>query len=354
MSFVTVAVTGGPAGGKTTGMKELPKLFGDQVLVMPEVASILLDGGYPNPGRDVVHSPEWVEGFQNAVVPVQLNMEEEYRRMALQRATRVLVCDRGLLDPAAYLGRGVEAYLEMFGFSLEDLHKRYDLVVHLESVAVKRPDLYAKVKHTNNRFESAEEAAAVDLAIQAAWNGHPNRVVVSSASIQEVKNNLCNLVGQFLREEIERKYLLQRMPNIALGEGIPVTQGYMPTEVEMRARRMGDQGYITIKGDASHGGSQRPECERQFDIWAIEAALKSAKSVVEKTRWIIPHGQYRLELDQYHGPLEGLVTVECEFLTQEAMDAFALPDWAIEARAWDVTDDPRYKNIRLAEHGLPV
>lgn len=354
MSFVTVAVTGGPAGGKTTGMKELPKQFGDQVLVMPEVASILLDGGYPNPGRDVVHSPEWVEGFQNAVVPVQLNMEEEYRRMALQRIARVLVCDRGLLDPAAYLGKGVEAYLKMFGFTLEDLHKRYDLVIHLESVAVKRPDLYAKVKHTNNRFESAEEAAAVDLAIQKVWAWHPNRVVVSSETIEEVKRKLCDFVGQFLREEIERKYLLPQMPNIPLGEGAPVRQGYMPTDVEMRARLMGDKGYLTIKANATHGGSRRPESERQFDLWAIEAAMKSARHTVNKTRWIIPYGEYRLELDQYHGPLEGLVTVECEFLTEEAMNAFKLPDWAIEVGAVDVTDDSRYKNIRLAEHGLPT
>lgn len=351
MSFVTVAITGGPAGGKTTTMKELQRQFGDQVLVMPEVASILLDGGFPKPGRDLAHSPEWVEHFQNAVVPTQLSMEACFRDMALQRTTRVLVCDRGLLDSAAYLGRGVDGFLKLFGFNLDDIHRRYDLVLHLESVAVKQPDLYERVKDTNNRYENALEAAQVDADIQAAWASHSNRVTIAAPNIKGVTSQVVHLVGQYLREEIERKYLLSGMPSMKLGKGIPVHQGYLPIPLEIRARRMGDDGYLTIKGNATHGGSRRLECERQFDTWAIDEALSYATAYVEKTRWVIPYGAYRLELDLYHGRLDGLVTLECEFVNEAAMEAFTLPDWAKDAV--DITDDPRYKNRELAFKGLP-
>jgi CYTH domain-containing protein len=354
MSFVTVAVTGGPAGGKTTAMKELTKQFGDQVLVMPEVASILLDGGFPKPGRDMVYSPEWAERFQNAVVPTQLSMEACFRDMALQRMARVIVCDRGLLDSAAYLGRGVDGFLTLFGFNLDDIHRRYDLVIHLESVAVKRPDLYERVRHTNNRYESAREAAEVDAAIQTAWARHPNRVVVASHDIKEVTGEVVHFIAQYLREEIERKYVLPAMPAIALPPGEQVVQGYMDTHMEMRWRKMGNNHYFTVKGQASVGGHRRPECERQFDAWAYEQAMaKDVVVQVAKTRWIIPHsGGGRIELDEYQGPLAGLVTLECEFPNEVAMEAFVLPDWAKDAV--DVTDDPRYKNRSLAFQGLPV
>ena len=56
-----------------------------------------------------------------------------------------------------------------------------------------------------------------------------------------------------------------------------------------------------------------------------------------------------LELDIYHGRLEGLLTAEVEFASVSAASAFVPPDWL----GPDVTDDPRYKNKKLATDGLP-
>ena len=56
-----------------------------------------------------------------------------------------------------------------------------------------------------------------------------------------------------------------------------------------------------------------------------------------------------LELDVYHGRLEGLLTAEVEFDAVAAASAFVPPDWL----GRDVTDDPRYKNKKLATDGLP-
>ena len=84
-------------------------------------------------------------------------MENEYRVMAERRITRVLLCDRGLLDGAAYLGRGVPFFLDLFGMNVEDVHARYDRVLHLESIAVSDAALYEQLKKSNPaRYENAQ------------------------------------------------------------------------------------------------------------------------------------------------------------------------------------------------------
>jgi len=71
---------------------------------------------------------------------------------------------------------------------------------------------------------------------------------------------------------------------------------------------------------------------------------------IEKRRYRIPAGDgLTLELDVYHGRLEGLLTAEVEFGSVDDAAAFVPPDWL----GRDVTDDPRYKNKRLATDGLP-
>jgi adenylate cyclase len=350
MSCVRVAITGGPCAGKTTVMEAIKKHLGDQVLVMPEVASILLDNGFPRPGKDVDAGDRWLMHFQRSVLPVQLNMEEEYLQMVARNFSRVLLFDRGLLDGAAYLGRGVEFFAEHFGFDLNEAYGRYDLVLHLESVAVSDPQLYEQLKATNPaRYETAEEAATTDLAIREVWQGHPNwRLIPSGGGIKQVKAMVSAILAQYLSTEIEVKYFLAAMPDIALPEGVRVLQGYLPLSTEVRLRMMGDDAYLTIKGQGTHS---RTECERMIDLEAFHPLWAEVTGRVEKTRYFIPHGDLTLELDQYHGPLEGLVTLECEFLTEDQMALFALPDWA--AGATDVTDDPRYKNRQLAYQGVP-
>jgi adenylate cyclase len=57
-----------------------------------------------------------------------------------------------------------------------------------------------------------------------------------------------------------------------------------------------------------------------------------------------------IELDVYGGDLEGLVVAEVEFASEEDADAFDPPAWL----GREVTDDPRYKNQRLARDGAPA
>ena len=61
-------------------------------------------------------------------------------------------------------------------------------------------------------------------------------------------------------------------------------------------------------------------------------------------------GGLAIELDVYAGDLDGLMTAEVEFGSEEEADAFDPPPWI----GTDVTGDARYSNQSLAVRGLPA
>lgn len=56
-----------------------------------------------------------------------------------------------------------------------------------------------------------------------------------------------------------------------------------------------------------------------------------------------------LLVDEFQGELEGLFIVEAEFETQEQLEAFEMPGFAV----CELTDDPRFTGGHLAKNGLP-
>jgi CYTH domain-containing protein len=70
---------------------------------------------------------------------------------------------------------------------------------------------------------------------------------------------------------------------------------------------------------------------------------------VEKTRHLVPLGAVVAEVDVYAGALEGLLTAEVEFPSEEASRSFTPPDWFGD----EVTGEARYANQSLALDGKP-
>ncbi len=145
--------------------------------------------------------------------------------------------------------------------------------------------------------------------------------------------------------EIERKWLVSAVPD-ALGEGDPIEQGYLAIEPglgEARVRRSSKGCRLTAKRGA---GLVRGEWEITLSAEQFEAMWPATEGRrVEKVR-------YRLgpiELDVYEGALAGLIVAEVEFASVEEAAAFEVPGWFGE----DVTEDPAYRNQRLAVDGRP-
>lgn len=191
-----VMITGGPCAGKTTVLEALSKEYGGQLLVMPEVPTILLSNGFPRPGSDVSFSDGWFESFQRAVLPLQENMEDQYIVMSQEKGIPLVVFDRGLIDGAAYFPAGIEAYLSTFNLSREVAYQRYDIVIYLESVAVCNPVLYDGLKATNPiRYETLDEAKDRDLALRQVWSSHPQFHLISGENgIDEVVTHALELI----------------------------------------------------------------------------------------------------------------------------------------------------------------
>jgi CYTH domain-containing protein/predicted ATPase len=346
-SMKRIVFTGGPCGGKTTTLMALKQEFGDRVIVVPEPATMLMSTGFPVPGRDLSYTPAWQDMFQSVVSPLQLALEGSYMLVAQKNGAQVMICDRGILDGAAYHPGGLPAFLRDYRLEASECYGRYDEVVHLESTATCNPSVYGKGGN-ETRYESLEEAQALEMRIRDAWNGHPRWSFISGADgIGSVIARAISIVSSYIDIEIERKWVLPRLPQRQFSGSKEIRQGYLVLDQdELRIRQIGDEYLIAVKGD---GTITRDEWERPLPAKIFRKLWPMTQNArVEKTRnYAYEETGHVMEVDVYHGPLSSLVTMECEFATEEDADAFVLPDWAVGAV--DVTADPRFKNKNLAQ-----
>jgi hypothetical protein len=92
-------------------------------------------------------------------------------------------------DPCAFwqsFGNSRESFFEMTGTTLEDHYRRYDLVIHLESAAVRVPEGYARYPQAH-RPEEIEQAARLDQLLGELWCRHPRYVKIEGTVDVEEK-----------------------------------------------------------------------------------------------------------------------------------------------------------------------
>jgi CYTH domain-containing protein len=150
--------------------------------------------------------------------------------------------------------------------------------------------------------------------------------------------------------EVERKWLVQDLPDLSGHEGKEVIQGYIAIAAdgtEVRLRQTDGKFFQTVK---SQGGLVRDEIEvdltqDQFEVlWGTTAGRR-----LKKTRYTWDWAGKRIEIDVYHEALTGLIVAEVEFPSAEASVRFVPPPWF----GMEVTDDRHYKNATLAMQGKP-
>ena len=156
-----VAMTGGPGGGKTTAADLFRRELGEQVVIVPESATILFGGGFPRTTQvDACRSA------QTAIFHVQRSIEDV---QAALYPERILLCDRGTIDGAAYWPDGSDEYFRAMNTSLEAELERYDAVVFFETAAVAG----LSIEGGNPvRQESLEQARLLDARLRTLWSLH--------------------------------------------------------------------------------------------------------------------------------------------------------------------------------------
>lgn len=142
--------------------------------------------------------------------------------------------------------------------------------------------------------------------------------------------------------EIERKYLVKTLPeNYTSYPCRQLEQGYLCKEPVVRIRQDNDTYELTYK---SKGLLAREEYNMPLTKEAYEHLKgKVDGKLITKKRYMIPYGEYMIELDVFEGTLAPLKFAEVEFDSIEEAEDFTAPDWFGE----DVTFEVKYKNSNL-------
>jgi len=157
-----IVLTGGPGGGKTTAADLFRRELGESVVVVPESATILFAGGFPR--WDQVDAGR---ATQTAIFHLQRSIEDV---QSAHYPDRVLLCDRGTIDGAAYWPDGDGDFFEQMGTTFETELQRYDAVVFFETAAVAGHSIEGGNPVRN---ESLEQAVALDARLRRLWARHP-------------------------------------------------------------------------------------------------------------------------------------------------------------------------------------
>jgi adenylate cyclase len=149
--------------------------------------------------------------------------------------------------------------------------------------------------------------------------------------------------------EIERKFLVTEPPGLAGAQAEEIDQGYLAigSDGEVRVRRKGDRLLLTAKRGS---GLSRQEAEVELDRQSFDELWRLTEGRrLRKRRYLLPHGDLKIEIDVYGGELAGLTVAEVEFPSEDEAKAFDPPGWFGE----EVTGDHRYLNETLATAGAP-
>lgn len=162
-----IVVTGGPGGGKTTAADLFRRELGERVVVVPEAATLLFMGGFPRTSEAQAR-----KAAQRAIYHVQRNLEDVQSALF---PDRILLCDRGTVDGAAYWPDDTTDFFEAVGSTARQELERYDAVLFFESAAVGN----MAIEGGNlARIETNAQAASLDARLRMLWSQHPRFAIV--------------------------------------------------------------------------------------------------------------------------------------------------------------------------------
>ncbi len=370
-------LTGGPGGGKSSGlarlMEELPDC-GVTPIAVPELATLISTNGVRI--GDLAKNPELLYRFQKEMLRSQLSLEDSWMRFAgIQPGDdKVLLCDRGAMDVAAYVsGEQFTAIAGEIGQGIVDLKDgRYDAVFHLVTAADGAEAFY---NHDNPaRYETLEQARERDKKTLEVWNGHEHLRVIGNYEVTpsgerrpiNFETKMKRLVKEVRHQlgipapiEIERWFLIApgvnpptfpvscKAANIRQTYLLPTGNGF---KRRVRERECGGLLHIYNEKQEVRSGV-RLEREHIITIDEYRKLLFEAdpthRQILKSRHSFVWQDQY-FQLDILVSPL---LIVRLEVEQTEEHERLTLPPFLNIIR--DVTDDERYSNAAIADGRCP-
>lgn len=159
--------------------------------------------------------------------------------------------------------------------------------------------------------------------------------------------NLAPQAGKYARYELERRWLLERLPEGADAGSMIVDRYIEGTRLRLRHAEPPHEQFKLSQKEAPAPPDYALTVittiyltSREYDVFAALPARELCKR---------RHHSGRYSIDVFGGELEGLILAETEFPSEEEMRAHPIPDFAVR----DVSDDVRYTGGWLVENGLP-
>ena len=204
-----IVLTGGPCAGKTTVLSKIESFLlekGYKVFIVRESATELIASGI-TPHEDGVG----MLNFQKLILSYQYHKEEIYNK-ALEYIDDdvVIIYDRALLDNRAYINNSqFDLILNELSFEIGkkidefDILSRYDMVLHLETSAVRKG---YNLDNNTARYESQNDAILLDVKTKNSWCMHDNfHVINSTDNFDDKVYIILNLIDIFLSKETDIK-----------------------------------------------------------------------------------------------------------------------------------------------------
>lgn len=356
-----IVITGGPCGGKTTGLSYLEQQLtkiGYKVVFLNETATeIIMSGILPESTANNLE-------FEKDIMRLQLEKEKLYEEFCenLPDEKVLLVCDRGLMDCKAYMSE-VEYDQALFELNLDEVQLRdnYDAVFHLVTAA-KGAEKYYTTANNGARRENLEEAIVADNKTIACWTGHPHFRAIDNSTdfegkLKKLVREICSFLGEPISFEIERKFLIKR-PDLCHLAGIQncrkvdIVQTYLTASLPGEERRVRQRGYdgsyiFTLTTKTPVSNIKRVETEKRITEREYLTLLNEADTSlhqVKKSRYCLMENNKYFEIDIYPLAKERAI---CEIELTSDDEKFLIPDF-LEIID-EVTDDKRFSNRALAE-----
>jgi CYTH domain-containing protein len=142
--------------------------------------------------------------------------------------------------------------------------------------------------------------------------------------------------------EIERKWLLSSLPDVAAGiTPIEYERYFLPSEPaeEIRIQKVGEKYTYQKKIEVPGVGRERVE-DREISEEEFLNLKKGATGSILRTRYDLAPN---VSIQVYHGKHEGLIRYEVEFQSVDESEAFQPEPWV----GREITDSPLGRDSRL-------
>ena len=181
-----VVLTGGPGGGKSVILSQLaPALQPLKIMTVGEVPTFLALA-LPNFLDISAKQAEAFDHFQQALLRLEIATKKECRQLGRNLDVDIIVFDRSEIDAEFFWGaEKLRRALQKEGISREEVLSSYDLILHLQSVAVTEPEQLRRADNNPIRSSDPHHAQEAEKKAWETWEKEGAQLIPSQKNLED-------------------------------------------------------------------------------------------------------------------------------------------------------------------------